>query len=135
GNNRLGIVGVAPEATLSVYRACWQVAGERGARCNTFTLAKALAALSASDARIINLSLGGPEDPLLERLLSMLLREGRIVVAAMPPRGRVGGFPSAATGVIVVDSAPSSVAGLKIVSAPGHDILTTQPNGRYDFAS
>src|SRR3546814_2041428 len=45
GNNRPGIVGVAPEATLSVYKACWYPAGTGTARCNTFTLAKALAAL------------------------------------------------------------------------------------------
>lgn len=134
GNNRLGIVGVAPEATLSVYRACWQVSGERGARCNTFTLAKALAALSASDARIINLSLGGPEDPLLGSLLEHLLDSDRIVVAALPPDGRVHGFPAGLDGVIVVGTA-SAPGPAGVVRAPGRDILTTQPAGRYDFAS
>jgi hypothetical protein len=135
GDNHQGIVGVAPEATLSVYRACWQPAGSGGAICNTFTLAKALGALIDTPARIINLSLGGPEDFLLDQLLEVLLGQGRIVIAALPPGGRVEGFPAATPGVIVVGSTqgPKSPAG--VFSAPGEDILTTQPDGRYDFSS
>lgn len=135
GDNHLGIVGVAPQATISVYRACWHGAGTGGARCNSFTLAKALAALVDSDARIINMSLGGPADPLLELLLATLLRQERIVVAALPPDGRVAGFPAATPGVIVVGSAHAGAAPKRVVLAPGLDILTTQPDGRYDFAS
>lgn len=135
GDNHLGIVGIAPEATLSVYQACWESGGNDSARCNTFTLAKALAALTESDARIINLSLGGPEDPLLEQLLLGLLRQGRIVVAALPPAGRIEGFPAATRGVIVVGSAQASKSPSGVIRAPGEDILTTQPDGNYDFAS
>lgn len=135
GDNNLGIVGIAPEATLSVYRACWHRAGKGGARCNTFTLAKALAALVDSDARIINMSLGGPSDPLLDLLLAALLRQDRIVIAALPPDGRVEGFPAATPGVIVVGPAHAAPAPDGVVLAPGRDILTTQPDGRYDFAS
>lgn len=135
GGNKVGIVGVAPQATLMVYKACWHPAGEGGARCNTFTLAKALAALIDTDARIINLSLGGPPDRLLEHLLAALLRQDRIVVAAMPPDGRVKGFPAATPGVIVVRSAQASEAPAGVMTAPGDDILTTQPDGGYDFAS
>jgi subtilisin family serine protease len=135
GGNNLGIVGVAPKARLSVYQACWHPAGKSTAHCNTFTLAKALAALIDTDIRVINLSLGGPPDPLLELLLMALLRQDRIVVVAMPPDGRIEGFPAATPGVIVVRSAQSSKAPAGVMDAPGEDILTTQPNGRYDFAS
>lgn len=135
GDNHLGIVGVAPQATLSVYKACWHANATAGARCNTFTLAKALAALVDTDARIINLSLGGPPDALLGELLSTLLRQDRVVVAAMPPDGRLAGFPAATPGVIVVRSGQGPEAPERVVSAPGKDILTTQPNGGYDFAS
>jgi hypothetical protein len=135
GDNHLGIVGVAPQATLSVYKACWQAGGGGAARCNTLTLAKALAALIDAAPRIVNLSLGGPADPLLEQLLVALLRQDRIVVVAMPPDGRIGGFPAATPGVIVVRSARSPGMAAGAVAAPGDDILTTQPNGRYDFAS
>jgi subtilisin family serine protease len=135
GDNHLGIVGVAPLATLSVYKACWHAPGAAGARCNTFTLAKAMAALLGTDARIINLSLGGPPDTLLGQLLAALLRQDRIVVAAMPPDGRIEGFPAATPGVIVVRSAQALDTSAGVVNAPGKDILTTQPDGRYDFAS
>lgn len=135
GGNKLGIVGIAPQSKLSVYKACWHPPGANVARCNTFTLAKALAALVDSDIRIVNLSLGGPRDLLLEQLLAALLRQDRIVVAAMPPNGRVEGFPAATPGVIVVRSAQAREAPPGVVTAPGDDILTTQPNGRYDFAS
>lgn len=135
GGNKVGIVGIAPQARLSVYKACWHPAGAGTARCNTFTLAKALAALVDTDARIINMSLGGPPDPLLEQLLAVLLQQDRIVVAAMPPDGRIEGFPAATPGVIVARSAQSREAPAGVMDAPGEDILTTQPDGRYDFAS
>ena len=49
-NNREGIVGVSPGAQLLVFKACWQLAADNAAaRCNSFTLAKALVA--ALDAR------------------------------------------------------------------------------------
>ncbi|MCI2260750.1 S8 family serine peptidase [Xanthomonas indica] len=135
-NNHLGIVGIAPKAMLDVYKACWypQRPGA-GAGCNSFTLAKALAAIGDTRTRIINLSLGGPADPLLRKLLEHLLRDGRIVVAAMPPNGRLDGFPDGIPGVIVVRSSAATPAPPGVLSAPGEDILTTQPNGGYDFTS
>jgi hypothetical protein len=136
GNNHQGIVGIAPEATLSVYKACWYppVPGG-GARCNSFTLAKALAAIVDTRARIVNLSLGGPVDPLLHMLLTHLLENGRIVVAAMPPDGTLDGFPNDVPGVIVVRVAEAAAALPGVLSAPGEDILTIQPSNGYDFAT
>jgi subtilisin family serine protease len=135
GNNHQGMVGMAPKARVSVYKACWYDDGKSGARCNSFTLAKALAAVNDTDARIVNLSLGGPADPLLGKLLAQLLSQGRIVIAALPPDGSPRGFPDSAPGVIVVRSSASGAAPPGVVSAPGTDILTTQPGGGYDFTS
>jgi subtilase family protein len=136
GDNHQGIVGMAPKASLSIYKACWYPPhGTTGARCNSFTLARALAAIGETDVRIINLSLGGPSDPLLNRLLDVLLAQGRIVVAAMPPEGGNGGFPDSTAGVIVVRTSTPSAAVPGVLSAPGTDILTTQPSGGYDFTS
>jgi subtilisin family serine protease len=135
-DNHQGIVGIAPKAELSVYKACWYPpASNTGARCNSFTLAKALAGIIDTDARIVNLSLGGPTDPLLNMLLAKLLNQGRIVITAMPPDGVVGGFPDSAPGVIVVRVSGASTAPPGVLSAPGNDILTTQPGGGYDFTS
>lgn len=133
-NNRMGIVGIAPGALLEVYKACWHAAPPAPARCNSFTLAKALAAVLESDARVINLSLGGPADPLLQALLQELLRQRRIVVAALPPSGRREGFPAGVPGVIVVGSGDGA-APAGVLAAPGRDVLTLVPGGRYDFAS
>lgn len=134
-DNRLGIAGIAPLAALDLYKACWYPAAPAaGARCNSFTLAKALAAVADSRARVVNLSLGGPADPLLRRLLQQLLDQGRVVVASLPADGRVNGFPADTPGVIVVgDSARAVPPGA--LAAPGSDILTTRPGGGYDFAS
>ena len=135
GDNHQGIVGIAPKAQLTIYKACWYSDRNAGARCNSFTLAKALAGVLDTDARVVNLSLGGPADPLLGKLLDELLRQKRIVVAARPPDGDAKGFPDNAPGVIVVRSSTSTPAPPGVVSAPGSDILTTQPNGGYDFTS
>ena len=135
-DNHRGIVGMAPGATLDIYKACWYPPQPHaGARCNSLTLAKALAAVIDTDARIVNLSLGGPADPLLSRLLQRVLDDGRIVVAAMPPGATLDGFPDGVPGVIVVRSSGAGAAPAGVLSAPGVDILTTQPDGGYDFSS
>src|SRR5690606_12697620 len=55
--NGLGIRGLAPGATVTVLRACWQPSADDAAYCNTFTLAKALAAALEADVDVLNLSL------------------------------------------------------------------------------
>jgi hypothetical protein len=133
--NHRGIVGMAPKAGLSIYKACWYPPGsDAGARCNSFTLAKALAAVMGTNARIVNMSLGGPSDPLLSRLLQRVV-ERHVVVAALPPDGSLDGFPADVPGVIVVNSSGSPADPPGVLNAPGNDILTTQPDGGYDFTS
>ncbi len=135
-NNRQGIVGIAPEAKLTIYKACWHPkTGDGSARCNSFTLAQALGASIDGAARIINLSLGGPADELLGRLLALALKQGSIVIGAMPAAGSQVGFPAGVAGVIMVDSAGRAHTGKDLLQAPGRDILTLQPGGRYDFDS
>ncbi|WP_165371531.1 S8 family peptidase [Pseudolysobacter antarcticus] len=135
-NNGLGIVGVAPAARILSYRACWPAqGGASAARCNTFTLAQALGAAIASGAPIINLSLGGPSDPLLEELLGYAIKRGAIVVGAVPPGGRMDGFPINVKGVIAVSSSEDAQPTGVVLAAPGRDILTLEPGGHYDYAS
>ena len=135
-NNGVGIVGVAPRAALRSYRACWPVAaGASEARCDTFTLAQAIGAAIASGARVINLSLGGPADPLLEQLLAKAVERGIVVVGAVPPDARMDGFPVDVAGVIAVRSDDMPGTDGSALSAPGKDILTLEPGGHYDYAS
>jgi hypothetical protein len=135
-NNGEGIVGVAPSARLLVLRACWQSATARSndaATCNSFTLARALARAIEDRAAVINLSLAGPPDVLLSRLLDRAIAKGAIVVGAEAEEpGSLDRFPSAVPGVIGVRSAEWPDAGSG-VCAPGRNVLTLRPDGRYDF--
>ena len=135
-NNGVGIVGIAPDAELLVYKACWRSRTmDAASACNTFTLAQALAAAIEAHADIINLSLGGPGDPLLARLLRKSIEAGAIVVGAMPRDGVRRGFPAEIDGVIVVDVAELGRAAPGVVLAPGRDVLSLAPDGHYDFYS
>ena len=134
-NNHVGIVGVAPDAQLLSYRACWGVPDTLGARCDTYTLALALGAAISSGADIVNLSLGGPSDPLLGQLASYAVDNGMIVVGAVPPDGRMDGFPIGVPGVIAVRGNDEPTPRRPALAAPSLDILTLEPGGHYDYAS
>ena len=135
-NNGVGIVGIAPEVELLVYKACWRAPSTGpSAVCNTFTLAQALAAAIESHADIINLSLGGPSDPLLTRLVERALEAGVIVVGAMPREGVRHGFPAEIDGVIVADVVEAGRSTPGVIRAPGRDVLSLAPEGHYDFFS
>ncbi len=136
--NGTGIVGVAPSSQLTVLRACWHLSGRSSAVCNTLTLAKALDHAINSDTDIINLSLSGPSDGLLKRLIEKAMDSDIVVIAAAPGQG-LSGFPAEIEGVIVVGSYPRSDNEPKrsspSIRAPGTDILVPVPNGGYDYAS
>lgn len=135
-NNHLGIVGIAPDVTLLTYKACWRVApGDVHAVCNTFTLAQALAAAIDERADVINLSLSGPSDPLLTRLVLRALASGAIIVGAVPGAPGSGAFPAGISGVIGVDAIEDSPAPPATVRAPGREVLSLSPDGHYDFYS
>jgi hypothetical protein len=135
-NNREGIVGIAPGVHILALKACWQVQPHAdGAQCNSFTLAQALTIAIESGTRVINLSLGGPADPLLAQLLQYALKRGIVVVGAVPPDGRIDGFPVGVPGVIAVDAIERSSASAAVLHAPGREVLTLTPGGHYDFIS
>ena len=133
-NNNEGIVGVAPAARLLALKACWH--GDAGeAYCNSFTLAQALTTAIESGARVVNLSLGGPADALLTQLVEHAVARGAVVVAAVPPGGALDGFPVGVPGVIAVDVAGGAEARRGVLRAPGRNVITLVPGGRYDFVS
>jgi subtilisin family serine protease len=135
-NNNLGIVGVAPSAHLQIYKACQPLQPHSlEAQCNSFTLALALDAAISAHAQIVNLSLGGPADPLLAQLVSVGQHRGMIFVGAVPEDGRLDGFPLGVAGVIAVDQIGRTAGSAAVLHAPGSDILSLAPDGRYDFAT
>lgn len=129
--NGIGISGIAPASRVILLRACWQESREDSAYCNTFTLAKALAAALEADVDIVNLSLTGPMDPLLVQLVEALQARNVIVVAANADEPGQGAFPSALPGVISATSRPVFAQDPGPVYAPGSDIITLLPENRY----
>lgn len=133
-NNGLGMVGIAPGARLMALRACLErprSRGEDNAACNSLTLAKALHFALERGADVINMSLSGPRDALLTSLIETGLRKNVAFVAAFDPSRPGGGFPASVPGVYSVaeESLPSVPA--RVYRAPGRDVPTTQPGGRW----
>lgn len=149
--NGVGIAGVAPEAEVLALKACVPRADAAlGAVCDSYSLAQAIDAALVLGARVINLSLSGPDDPLLARLLTHGVADGTVVVAAADPRRADRGFPASLAGVIAVTAIGGDGGGEAVrpaalgaraepppgmLAAPGSDVLTTVPGGAYDFLS
>lgn len=135
-DDNIGMVGVAPLAALTVLKACWYTDRQQPAVCDSFTLARALSFAVESAADVINLSLSGPEDPLLTRLVAAAIGSGQIVIAAASPATSGAAFPAGIPGVIVVSAAEANAPSAGVsVRAPGSDILVPVPGGDFDFAS
>ncbi|MEO1457876.1 MAG: S8 family serine peptidase [Pseudomonadota bacterium] len=134
-----GITGVAPEAEVLALRGCWEPLPGGPGRCTSFTIARALNFALGNGVDVLNLSLGGPHDPLLAELVAAAVARDIVVVAAtgesVEPR-----FPASAKGVVPAVSWPGPAPGDDVlpggaIIAPGRDVLSTAPFGAYDFYS
>ncbi|HEX4963584.1 MAG TPA: S8 family serine peptidase [Thermoanaerobaculia bacterium] len=141
-NNDVGIVGVAPGAEIYALKACWPRTPEsREAECNSYTLALAMDSAINLKVQIVNLSLAGPEDPLLGKLVGTALSHGIVVVAADGGAGH--SFPASYKGVIGVlgsddlkgELVKVSARTTSSVAAPAVDIISLAPRNTYDFFS
>ena len=128
-NNRVGIAGVAPDAKLLALRACWQTDDGSGTRCNSFTLAKALQFAIDRRAQVINMSLGGPRDVLLSRLLGVAMDRGATIVAAVDPKSPQGSFPASLPGVVAVAGDRGAPLPFPAWLAPAEGLPTTTADG------
>ena len=133
----VGIAGIAPDVRLLLYKACWRAAATgTKAACNSFTLAQALSAAIEAHADIINLSLAGPSDPLLTRLIERAAADGIIVVGAPCRRTDCAGLlPHEHPSVIAVDALESGHTSPGVLRAPGRDVVLLAPHAHYDFYS
>ncbi len=135
-DNHIGMVGVAPEATLLVLRACWQAPAEAGgALCSSFTLAKAIQYAILRHANVLNLSLTGPRDRILERLIDQAIENGISVVGAIDPTSPANSFPAGHVGVLAVAAAGTQGSGSMAIYAPGDHVLTTTLDAGWGFVS
>ncbi|MEP1441838.1 MAG: S8 family serine peptidase [Hyphomicrobiales bacterium] len=130
--NGKGIVGVAPDAKIISLRACWQNIVLKKGRCSTFSIARALNVAITQKVDIINLSVGGPFDPLLAKIIKTAIEDHAIVVVAAYSADKRTQFPASQPGVIGVSS--QKIAN-DVIVAPSIDVLSTSPGGNYDFFS
>lgn len=140
-NNGLGIVGLAPGARIHSLQACRQVDRNSSlAQCDSFTVARALDFAIDHEYQVINLSLSGPEDPLVARLVAAALARNQVIAAADPGVGH-DRFPAMLPGVLAVsvdldtatDTTPEDHP--LVVRTPGNRLLSTGPGGGYDYFS
>lgn len=140
----VGLEGVAPDALLSVVKACWYSdPASAKALCSSWTLAKAVDFAINNDVKVINLSLNGRSDHLLGRLLAAAHHRGVALVAAAAEDRDDPGFPAAMDAVIPVIScdvngavsSPRWRSNAFVAAAPGQDIVAPVPHGRYALLS
>lgn len=134
-DNHLGIVGVAPDARLMVFKACRHIGGTGRARCDSQSLISALIAVSEARPDILNLSLAGTRSVLIEQLLNTIVAQGTLVIAAVDANRAIS-FPASMGSVLAVASQggrgqlpPGGIV------APATDVLTTTPGATYAFRS
>ena len=141
-DNAEGSYGVAPEVDLLAIKACQpKTSGGLAARCWTSTLVRALDIAMTNDAGVINMSLAGPPDELVERYVRLAVQQDRLVVAAAGNGGAEAkpSFPAAMSTVLAVtaiDSANRRFRDANLgdyidVAAPGVDIVSPTPNNQY----
>ncbi len=135
--SELGVTGVASGAKLKSFRGCWETLNDSqkaaNPNCSTLSLARALDAVAASQADILNLSLSGPKDPLLDMLISKIIANGTQVVTAFDPNRLANNrFPSAALGVLTVKATSLESEFSDTFLAPGTKVVAA-PSQRADF--
>ena len=128
-DNGVGIVGIAPRASLLALRACWEKSAT-SSECDSFTLTKALQFAIEHRAGVINLSLAGAADPLLARLLDVALQRGIVVVAAWDPQLPNGGFPASHAGVLAATDRREAEAS-DAIWIPGASTPAPVPGGTW----
>jgi len=137
--------GVAPAARLLAVRAFAANTDGKGTTGTTFAILKGLDWSIAQHAQVINMSFGGPPDPLTARTLAQAARQGIVLVAAAGNSGQRSRpqFPADDPNVIAVAATDASDHLYKLstpgpnvaVSAPGVDLVVALPNASYGIVT
>jgi subtilisin family serine protease len=136
--------GIAPAARLIVARA---FGGPQATSANgkSFQILTALEWVVQQRAKVVNLSFAGPQDRLLSKALAGAKERGVITVGAAGNGGSRSAplYPGADPSVIAVTAtdaddkvfSDANRGSYIAVAAPGVDVLTAEPGGRYAFTS
>lgn len=145
-NNGVGSYGVAPDVKILGLKACQpKQTGKLSAHCWTSTLVQALDLAIEKNAKIINMSLGGPPDKLLARYVRAAQQRDRLIIGAAGNGGPHAkpAFPAALEEVIAVTAidaldrsyAQANVGNFIELAAPGVDIISVSPGPDYPSLS
>jgi thermitase len=143
-HNGFGIAGAAPDAEVIAIPVCRPHGATPRDTCGLFDVLRGLDLAWDERADVLNLSVVGPPNPLLERATRRLDDLGVLIVAAAGNEGTdQARYPAAYPSVVGVGSLDAD--GLPVASsnrgpsaeiwAPGAEILSTVPGGAFAFAS
>ncbi|MEH2509626.1 subtilisin family serine protease [Nitrobacteraceae bacterium AZCC 1564] len=137
------LMGTAPSAHLLAIRAFG--AKKSGPESTSFILLKSLNYAVANGAQVVNMSFAGPHDPVMQRALAAAAAKGVVLVAAAGNAGPKSPplYPAADPNVIAVSATDqsdrlfvqSNRGSYVAIAAPGVDILSPAPDGKYQMAS
>ena len=142
-NNGFGIAGLAPKAQIVSIPVCTPKGGA-GGQCTIYQMLQGFDRAYDAKAVLVNLSLSGPPNPLLERGVKRLEELGLVVVAAAGNDGREEKrYPAAYPSVIGVGAidregklfATSNRGAWVELYAPGVEVLSTVPGSAFAFGS
>jgi len=141
-----GVSGVAPGVDLLGIKACQpEDSSSLAAVCWSSTLAKGIDFAIRREAQVMNLSVAGPEEALVTRMVNAALRRGSVVVAAAGNGGADGPVfhPGALEGVLTVTAIDAdeklwrdASRGEQVdLAAPGVEIVSDAPDGSFPALS
>ncbi len=140
--NQYGMAGVAPQASILPVAAL-----DPSGIGDSSTVARAIIAATNAGARVINLSLGGPDrDRVLDQACRYAFNHGAVVVAAGGNSFLEGNrvqYPAASPNVVAVaaEDATGNPAGFSNtgsyidLAAPGENVLAAVPVNTFDVES
>lgn len=136
------LLGAAPKAKILAIRAFDPKGGS--AEGTTFGILKGIEWSATKNARVINMSFAGPNDPAIRRNLDAAYKKGIVLVAAAGNEGPTSAplYPAAYPNVIAVTAtnaedklfAQSNRGRHIAVAAPGDQLLVAIPDG-YEVSS
>jgi Subtilase family len=139
GNPNSALPGLIPSAQFSVANAFFDD-GHGHPMTDTLTVLRALNFMREGNVKIVNMSMAGPEDPLLHLVIQKMAAAGILIVAAAGNEGPDAppSYPAAYPEVIAVTAVDYKLKnyiyanrGAHIdVAAPGVDIWTALPGAR-----
>jgi len=142
-DNKFGIYGVAPNVNLIAIKS-FKPRSKTGvdAEGTSQSLSQGLNYAITKAAQVINMSIGGPKEPLVQKLVQTAFSRGIVLVAAAGNDGQKGHpkYPAAYEQTIAVSATNSkddiywsATRGDYIdVVAPGVEIISTMPGNKFN---